>query len=85
MSFYVVKILGMLYLPDILKYVVYFSVICWDFHFTNTYYFSITWTVKGIRKETYSSTEVVLVAEVLKLIASGYIAFRDVSDTGGQI
>mmetsp|Transcript_10140 Transcript_10140/g.15165 ORF Transcript_10140/g.15165 Transcript_10140/m.15165 type:complete len:388 (+) Transcript_10140:68-1231(+) len=36
---------------------------------------------QGIRKETYSSTEVVLVAEVLKLIASGYIAFRDVSDT----
>lgn len=37
---------------------------------------------KGVRKESYSSTEVVLVAEILKLLASAYISLKDISETG---
>jgi hypothetical protein len=33
-------------------------------------------------KENYSSTEVVLVGEVFKLVVSGYLAMTDKSETG---
>ena len=36
---------------------------------------------QGILKESYSSTEVVLVGEVIKLVASGYLAVVDRSET----
>lgn len=36
---------------------------------------------KGILKETYSGTEVVLVGEVIKLFVSGYLAINDTADT----
>ena len=37
---------------------------------------------KGILKETYDGSEVILVGEVLKLVISGYISFKDPSETG---
>ena len=36
----------------------------------------------GVLKESYSSTEVVLVGEIIKLIFSGYLAIVDRSETG---
>lgn len=39
---------------------------------------------QGILKESYSSTEVVLVAELLKMIVSGYLAMTDKSDSDAQ-
>lgn len=39
----------------------------------------------GILKETYSSTEVVLVGEIIKLTFSGYLAVVDRSETGKRI
>lgn len=37
---------------------------------------------QGVLKENYSSTEVVLVGEVIKLVISGYLAVVDRSETG---
>ena len=39
----------------------------------------------GVLKETYSSTEVVLVGEIIKLTFSGYLAVVDRSETGDLI
>ena len=40
---------------------------------------------QGILKEEYSTTEVVLVGEILKLFVSGYLAIVDRSETGNSI
>ena len=40
---------------------------------------------QGILKESYSSTEVVLAGEVIKLVASGYLAVIDRSETGEDV
>ena len=37
---------------------------------------------KGILKETYSGTEVVLVGEAIKLFVSGYFSMIDTAETG---
>lgn len=37
---------------------------------------------QGILRESYSSTEVVLVGEFMKLIVSGYLALTDTAETG---
>lgn len=39
---------------------------------------------KGILKESYDGSEVVMVGEVLKMIVAGYIAYHDTSDTDAQ-
>mmetsp|Transcript_20497 Transcript_20497/g.45611 ORF Transcript_20497/g.45611 Transcript_20497/m.45611 type:complete len:340 (-) Transcript_20497:8-1027(-) len=39
---------------------------------------------RGVLKETYSSTEVVLVGEAIKFVVSGYLALMDRSETDAQ-
>ena len=43
------------------------------------------WLLPGVLKETYSSTEVVLAGEIIKLTFSGYLAVVDRSETGEPI
>jgi hypothetical protein len=43
------------------------------------------WSLPGVLKETYSSTEVVLAGEIIKLTFSGYLAVVDRSETGELI
>lgn len=40
---------------------------------------------QGILKENYSSTEVVLVGELIKLIFSGYMSVIDTAETGQSV
>lgn len=38
--------------------------------------------LQGVLRETYSGSEVVLVAELIKLVFSGYLVLAEKSDTG---
>ena len=48
----------------------------------NTGHALLTRYSRGILKENYSTTGVILIAEVLKLFVSGYLAVVDHSETG---
>jgi hypothetical protein len=81
---------GMLFLHDTLKVIIIIiqsmlsiSVLYYKQPLTAMNY--LKRPLPGVLKETYSSTEVVLVGEIIKLTFSGYLAVVDRSETGEPI
>jgi hypothetical protein len=72
--------LGMHYWRDFPMYV---HLTCEDHNlYINNHLFFLCSSLQSILKESYSTTEVVFVAEVMKVFASAFLMFSDKADTG---